>query len=80
MSKLNGTVPNKVAVDLGIAIGAATLLPGQTRTQHDIKCFIDAAIEVLTHTKRTISAQRVQQIENKALRKLRHSSKLKLLQ
>jgi len=76
---MTGTKPNSHLVNLGIAISGATLLPGEVRTCHDIKCFIDATFEVMTNTHRTISHQRIQQIGEKALRKLRHPSQISKL-
>jgi hypothetical protein len=61
---MKGRHPNKNLMDLGLAIGAATLQPGQTRTQREIAAFVQAAG---THC----SYVAIQHIENRALRKIR---------
>lgn len=60
----NGQHPDKRLFDLGLAIGHATLQPGQTRTNAEIAAFPQAAG---AHC----SPQRVQQILDKTLRKIR---------
>jgi hypothetical protein len=56
---------------LGLAISALSLEPGQRRTHYEMQCFCDAAGEVLGDPKERMSWQRLQQIEGKALRKIR---------
>jgi hypothetical protein len=50
--------------DLGLAISGATLQPGEMRTQQEIAWFVEAAGAHCTR-------QRIQQVEEKALRKVR---------
>lgn len=49
----------KSNIDLGLAVSALSLKPGETRTQREIAAFCDC------------SYQRIQQIEWRALRKIR---------
>ena len=80
MSERNGTHPASWIVDLALAISGATMLPGETRSYYDQKCFIDAAFEVMTEPPwRTMSAARLQQIGDRGLRKLRHPAKIRKL-
>lgn len=76
---LKGTVPNKKWFNLGLAISGATMQPGEVRTQFEIACFVSAAIEVMTGRERPVVRQRIQQIEEQALRKCRHPERIKTL-
>ena len=59
-----GCHPPRSAFDLGLAIGTATLHPGERRTHREIACYVNAAG---AHC----SWQNIWQIEQKALRKVR---------
>lgn len=56
---------------LGLEISALTLKPGQTRTYKEMESFCDAAAEVTGDRSQAMSWQRLHQIEQRALRKLR---------
>lgn len=69
---MKGGHPDKKLFDLGLAVGAATLLPGQRRSCEEIAAFCWAAGA-------PVSRERIRQIEAKALRKLRHLANIKKL-
>ena len=56
--------PRKPGIDLGLAVSALSLQPGQTRTYRELSAFCVAAGT-------PVSWQRIWQIEQRALRKLR---------
>lgn len=56
---------------LGLAVSALSLEPGQRRTYYEMQCFCDAAAEVMHDPTQKMSWQRLWQIEQKALRKIR---------
>jgi hypothetical protein len=56
---------------LGLEISALTLKPGQTRTHKEMESFCDAAAEVTGDRSHAMSWQRLWQIEQRALKKLR---------
>lgn len=62
----------KTSASLGLAVSALSLEYGQSRTFDEMRCFIDAAAEVCPEIEKPMSWQRIWQIEQRALRKLRN--------